>query len=104
LPASTSSGYKEDYGQRDNVQSMPSMLYFCVPENKKLLEYWKKFNDQLNKIRHCLNIKGEYDPLSPFSGDGHDGLDGDGSNDMNGMQLHYRFKQWFKRPTNFAMK
>lgn len=33
-------------------------LYFCIPPNDKLLEYWDKVGDRLFKIRHCMNIEG----------------------------------------------
>lgn len=33
-------------------------LYFCIPENEKLLGYWDIVADRLFKIRHCMNIQG----------------------------------------------
>ncbi len=36
-----------------------SMLYFCIPQNDKMLEYWDRIADRLVKIRHCQNIDGE---------------------------------------------
>jgi len=33
-------------------------LYFCIPQNSKLLGYWDTVADRLFKIRHCLNISG----------------------------------------------
>lgn len=33
-------------------------LYFCIPGNDKLLEYWDTVDDRLFKIRHCMNIEG----------------------------------------------
>ena len=33
-------------------------LYFCVPGNEKLSEYWDTVDDRLFKIRHCMNIDG----------------------------------------------
>lgn len=35
-----------------------SMLYFCIPQNDKMLEYWDRIADRLLKIRHCQNIDG----------------------------------------------
>lgn len=35
-----------------------SSLYFCVPQNDKLLGYWDLVEDRLFKIRHCMNIEG----------------------------------------------
>jgi len=37
---------------------LPRMLYFCVPPNDKLLDYWNTVADRLSKIRHCKNIEG----------------------------------------------
>jgi hypothetical protein len=33
-------------------------LYFCVPGNEKLAEYWDTVEDRLFKVRHCMNIEG----------------------------------------------
>jgi len=33
-------------------------LYFCVPGNEKLAEYWDTVDNRLFKIRHCMNIEG----------------------------------------------
>ncbi len=33
-------------------------LYFCIPQNDKLLSYWDTVADRLFKIRHCMNIEG----------------------------------------------
>ncbi|CAE6506463.1 conserved hypothetical protein [Nitrosomonas nitrosa] len=37
---------------------LPSILYFCIPANDKLLAYWDLVDDRLFKIRHCMNIEG----------------------------------------------
>jgi hypothetical protein len=42
----------------DEELPTPETLYFCVPRNDKLLEYWDTVADRLFKIRHCLNIEG----------------------------------------------
>ena len=41
-------------------------LYFCVPENDKLLGYWSTVADRLFKIRHCMNIEGQVRQLPLF--------------------------------------
>lgn len=41
-------------------------LYFCVPQNDKLLGYWDKVDGRLFKIRHCMNIQGIVRPLALF--------------------------------------
>lgn len=33
-------------------------LYFCIPQNDKLLSYWDIVGDRLFKIRHCMTIEG----------------------------------------------
>ncbi len=42
------------------------MLYFCIPQNEKLLEYWDTVADRLYKIRHCMNIEGVVRQLALF--------------------------------------
>ncbi|HSH81374.1 MAG TPA: hypothetical protein VLA19_22835 [Herpetosiphonaceae bacterium] len=41
-------------------------LYFCVPQNDKLLAYWDTVADRLFKLRHCMNIAGVVRPLALF--------------------------------------
>ncbi len=41
-------------------------LYFCVPRNQKLLEYWKTVADRLFKIRNSLSIRGIFRQLALF--------------------------------------
>jgi hypothetical protein len=41
-------------------------LYFCIPQNDKLLAYWDKVADRLFKIRHCQNIEGVFRQLPLF--------------------------------------
>lgn len=43
-----------------------AMLYFCVPENDKLLGYWTTVAERLFKIRHCMNIEGQVRQLPLF--------------------------------------
>ncbi len=42
------------------------MLYFCPPQNEKLLGYWDLVADRLFKIRHCMNIEGVVRQLPLF--------------------------------------
>ena len=42
----------------ENAPTLPSIFYFCLPDNDKLLEYWDIVADRLFKIRHCQNIEG----------------------------------------------
>ncbi len=41
-------------------------LYFCVPENDKLLGYWDTVADRLFKLRHCMDIEGRVRQLPLF--------------------------------------
>ncbi len=43
-----------------------SALYFCIPNNPKLLGYWDTIADRLFKIRHCQNIEGVFRKLPLF--------------------------------------
>lgn len=42
------------------------MLYFCIPQNDKMLSYWDGVADRLFKIRHCMNIEGMVRELPLF--------------------------------------
>jgi|GEM_PF-1020687 len=43
-----------------------AMLYFCVPGNEKMLDYWDKVENRLFNIRHCRNIDGVEQELPLF--------------------------------------
>lgn len=49
-----------------NVYGFATTLYFCIPNNPKLLEYWDTVADRLFKIRHCRNIEGVFRKLNLF--------------------------------------
>lgn len=44
-----------------------SALYFCIPPNEKLMEYWDTVADRLYKIRHCRDIDGVERKLALFA-------------------------------------
>jgi Tc toxin complex TcA C-terminal TcB-binding domain len=48
---------------------LPSVtsLYFCVPRNDRILEYWDTVADRLFKIRNSLNIRGIFRQLALFA-------------------------------------
>ncbi|MEP3890332.1 MAG: neuraminidase-like domain-containing protein [Hellea sp.] len=46
--------------------SLFAASYFCVPQNKMILEYWDLIEDRLFKIRHCRNIEGDIRQLALF--------------------------------------
>ncbi len=41
----------------------PRNLYFCIPQNEKLLGYWDLVRDRFFKLRNSLNIEGAYRQL-----------------------------------------
>jgi hypothetical protein len=47
-------------------QQPPTLLFFCLPKNDKLLRYWDTNADRLFKIRHCMNIEGVVRQLPLF--------------------------------------
>lgn len=52
-------------GGTGNAAPLP-MLYFCIPNNDKMLGYWDTIADRLYKIRHCMNIEGVVRQLALF--------------------------------------
>lgn len=58
-------GPVEDSSQTPDPPSN-TVLYFCVPENGKLLGYWNTVADRLFKIRRCMNIEGQVRQLPLF--------------------------------------
>jgi len=50
-----------------NMLGVGSTLYFCIPDNDNLLQYWDTVGDRLFKIRHCMNIEGVERSLSLFA-------------------------------------
>ena len=63
LPAVSSTGT-----QGDDTPELPRLdvLYFCIPNNEKLLTLWDTVADRLFKIRHCMNIEGVVRQLPLF--------------------------------------
>ena len=41
-------------------------LYFCIPDNPQMIEYWDTIADRLFKIRHCMNIEGTVRQLALY--------------------------------------
>jgi Tc toxin complex TcA C-terminal TcB-binding domain/Neuraminidase-like domain/Salmonella virulence plasmid 28.1kDa A protein len=66
LPMHTYQGF--DFSNPDDPD-LPSLqaLYFCIPFNDNILQYWTTVADRLFKIRHCLDIEGVFSPLSLFA-------------------------------------
>lgn len=86
----------------NNLGSLTSVLYYCIPENKKMLSYWDTVADRLFKIRHCQNIEGVERQLALFEAPIDPALlvkaaasgvsIGDALNDMSASLPHYRFR------------
>jgi hypothetical protein len=41
--------------------------YFCFPPNEQLLGYWDTVAQRLYRIRHCMNIAGQVQPMPLFA-------------------------------------
>jgi hypothetical protein len=52
--------------ESDGLLGVSKSLYFCIPQNDKLLGYWDTVADRLFKIRHCMNIQGVVQQLPLF--------------------------------------
>ncbi|CAN5748019.1 hypothetical protein BH18ACI4_BH18ACI4_05170 [soil metagenome] len=65
IPDAGGSGVTKESTQTPDPPS-DTVLYFCVPENDKLLGYWNTVGDRLFKIRHCMNIEGKVRQLPLF--------------------------------------
>jgi hypothetical protein len=55
---SPTSGNSIDEGATSAAFGIGRTLYFCIPQNDKLLSYWDTVADRLFKIRHCMNFEG----------------------------------------------
>jgi hypothetical protein len=78
-------------------------LYFCIPPNPVLLAYWDTINTQLYKIRNCMNIAGQFQPLSPFPNvPGVGNMDGSGVADFGGVLPNYRFSVMIQKATELC--
>jgi hypothetical protein len=53
-------------GSTGSNQAPLPTLYFCIPQNDKLLGYWDTVTDRLYKLRNCMNIEGVIRQLSLF--------------------------------------
>ncbi|MCI0423055.1 MAG: hypothetical protein L0312_28170, partial [Acidobacteria bacterium] len=54
-------------GNTGNLLGVGTALYFCIPNNEKLLESWDTVADRLFKIRHCMNLDGVERKLALFA-------------------------------------
>jgi hypothetical protein len=91
---------------------LASILYFCIPNNSKLLEYWETVADRLFKIRHCLNIAGIRRALALFEPPIEPGLLASAAAtgvdlgsviaDLNAPLPYYRFEATIKMAYSFV--
>ncbi|HEX5026892.1 MAG TPA: hypothetical protein VFV68_16540 [Agriterribacter sp.] len=63
---SPTSSTSVDSGSTAAAFGIGRSLYFCIPQNDKLLGYWDTVADRLFKIRHCMNIEGVVRQLPLF--------------------------------------
>lgn len=92
-----------------NGYPLPNLLYFCIPQNDKLLSYWDTVADRLYKIRHCLNIEGVFRQLSLFAPPIDPGVlvkavaagvdISSALNDLNAPLPHYRYSVMLSKAT-----
>jgi hypothetical protein len=54
-------------GPPQNAPQLPSMLYFCIPQNEKLLALWDLVDDRLDKFHRCLDLQGRPRATSLFA-------------------------------------
>jgi hypothetical protein len=95
-----------------NPPPMPHILYFCIPQNDKLLGYWNTVADRLYKIRHCLDIEGVFGPRALFAPPIDPallvramaaGVDlTTALNDLDAPLPHYRFSTMLQKAHEFA--
>lgn len=45
-------------GAIGQLTKLPQTLYFCLPQNDRLLAYWDTIADRLFKIRNCMSLDG----------------------------------------------
>ena len=90
----------------------PPVLYFCVPNNQKLLDYFGTLADRLFKIRNCMNIEGVARSLALFEPPINPallvkaaaaGIDLNSAlDDLNAPLPYYRFGYMVQRTTEFC--
>jgi hypothetical protein len=52
--------------QASGLLGLSKTLFFCIPQNQQLLQYWSTVAGRLYNIRHCLNIAGVPQQLALF--------------------------------------
>jgi hypothetical protein len=62
----TPSGSGNDLNGSQILPSIGKTLYFCIPQNDQLLQYWDTVADRLFKIHNSLNLQGVFQQLPLF--------------------------------------
>ncbi|TDW96986.1 Tc toxin subunit A-related protein [Dinghuibacter silviterrae] len=103
IPPASPGGSPSGGGKpKPKIQQLPG-LYFCIPPNQVLLGYWTKIETLLNQIRNCMNIKGQFQPLSPFPNvPGMGGPEGSSISDWGGILPNYRFMVMIQKATELC--
>jgi len=98
----------------EGIEPLPRLetLYFCIPRNEKLDEYWNLVEDRLFKIRNCMNIQGVVRQLPLFEPPidpallvkaAAQGLDLNSVlNDISAPAPHYRFRTLAQKAVEFC--
>lgn len=102
-------------GESSTVPSILGLgpaLYFCIPENDKLLKHWDTVADRLYKIRHCQDISGASRDLALFApriepdvliqAAAHGVSLGDILADLNSPPPNYRFSYLAQKANEFC--
>jgi predicted nucleic acid-binding protein len=97
---------------RGFIYQVVKTLYFCIPQNDKLLGYWGFVNDRMYKLRHCMNIEGQVRMLPLFDPPidpallvkaAASGMDlSSALNDLNAPLPNYRFMFTIDKARQFA--
>ena len=98
--------------QASGLLGLSKTLFFCIPQNQQLLQYWSTVAGRLYNIRHCLNIRGVPQQLALFQPPANplllieaeaEGIDpGSVLADVSAPLPNYRFSYLIQRATELA--
>ena len=98
--------------QASGLLGLSKTLFFCIPQNQQLLQYWSTIAGRLYNIRHCLNIHGVPQQLALFQPPANplllieaeaEGIDpGSVLADVSAPLPNYRFSYLIQRATELA--
>jgi hypothetical protein len=97
---------------RSFILQVVKTLYFCIPQNGELLEYWDIVEDRMFKLRNCMNIEGLVRQLPLFDPPidpgmlvkaAASGMDlSSALNDLDASLPNYRFTYILEKAKEFA--